>query len=111
MLIPLEQIPRVYLVRHIGQLLAPAVGDDHVALALERLEVVRDLAAEEVRRVQRGLVDHHGHALGLHALLDALDGARAEAVEVEFYSQVTLVHFCRVSSSSTRDCAGIKQPI
>ena len=40
------------------------------------------LGAEELRRVQRGLVDHHGHALGLHALHDALDGARAEVVAV-----------------------------
>lgn len=40
------------------------------------------LGAEELRRVQRGLLDHHGHALGLHALHDALDGARAEVVGV-----------------------------
>ena len=110
-LVPFKQVPRVRLARHVRELVAPAVGDDHVAAGLEGLQVVGHLGAEELRRVQRGLVDHHGHALGLHALLDALDGARAEAVEVEFYSQVTLVHFCRVSSSSTRDCAGIKQPI
>ena len=40
------------------------------------------LGAEELRRVQRGLVDHHGHALGLHALHDALNRARAEVVAV-----------------------------
>ena len=40
------------------------------------------LSAEELRRAQRGLIDHHGHALGLHALPDALDGARAEVVGV-----------------------------
>lgn len=40
------------------------------------------LGPEELRRVQRGLVDHHGHALGLHALHDALDGARAKVVGV-----------------------------
>lgn len=38
------------------------------------------LGTEELRRVQRGLVDHHGHALGLHALHDAPDGACAEIV-------------------------------
>lgn len=43
--------------------------------------------AEELRRVQRGLVDHHGHALGLHALHDALDGARAEVVGVGLHRQ------------------------
>ena len=45
------------------------------------------LGAEELRRVQRGLVDHHGHALGLHALHDALDGARAEVVGVGLHRQ------------------------
>lgn len=43
---------------------------------------MRDLGAEELRRVQRGLVDHHGHVFGLHALYDALDGARAEVIGV-----------------------------
>lgn len=81
-LVPLKQIPRVHLVRHVRELVAPAVGDDHVAAGLEGPQVVRDLGAEELRCVQRGLVDHHGHALGLHALHDALDGARAEVVGV-----------------------------
>lgn len=44
---------------------------------------MRDLGSEELRSVQRGLVDHHGHALSLHALHDALDGADTEVVEVE----------------------------
>ena len=74
---PLKQIPRVRLVRHVRKLVAPAVGDDHVAAGLEGLQVVGHLGAEELLRVQRGLLDHHGHALGLHALHDALDGARA----------------------------------
>ena len=45
------------------------------------------LGPEELRRVKRGLVDHHGHALGLHALHDALDGARAEVVGVGLHRQ------------------------
>ena len=81
-LVPLKQISRVHLVRHVSELVAPAVGDDHVAAGLEGLQVVGDLGGEELRRVQRGLVDHHGHALGLHALHDAPDGARAEVVGV-----------------------------
>lgn len=32
----------------------------------------------ELRRIKRGLVDYHGHALDLHALHDAPDGARVE---------------------------------
>lgn len=50
------------------------------------------LGAEELRRVQRVLVDHHGHALGLHALHDALDGARAEVVGVGLHRQAIDVH-------------------
>lgn len=62
-LVPLKQIPRVYLVRHVRELVAPAVGYDHVAAGLEGLQVVRDLGPEELRRVQRGLVDTTGTPL------------------------------------------------
>ena len=91
-LIPLKQIPCVHLVRHVRELVAPAVGDDHVAAGLEGLQVVGHLGAEELRRVQRGLVDHHGHALGLHALHDALDGTRAEVVRIGFHRQAVDAH-------------------
>lgn len=40
------------------------------------------LGDEKLRRVQRGLVGHNGHVLGIHALRDALDGARAEVIGV-----------------------------
>ena len=50
------------------------------------------LGAEELRRVQRGLVDHNWHALGLHALHDALDGARAEVVGVGLHRQAVHAH-------------------
>ena len=91
-LVPLKQIPRVHLVRHVRELVAPSVGDDHIAAGLEGLQVVGHLGAEELRRVQRGLVDHHGHALGLHALHDALDGARAEVVGVRLHRQAVDAH-------------------
>ena len=91
-LVPLKQIPRVYLVRYVGELVAPAVCDDNVAAGLEGLQIMRDLGAEELRRIQRGLVDHHGHALGLHALHDALDGARAEVVGVGLHRQAVDAH-------------------
>lgn len=83
-LVPLKQIPRVHLVRHVRELVVPAVGDDHVTAGLEGPKVVGNLGAEELRRVQRGLVDRHGRALGLHALHDALDGARAEVVGADW---------------------------
>lgn len=86
-LVPLKQIPRVDLVRHVRELIASTVGDDHVAAGLEGLQVVGHLGAEELRRVQRGLVDHHGYSLGLHALHDALDGASAEVVGVGLQRQ------------------------
>ena len=91
-LIPLKQIPCVHLVRHVRELVAPAVGDDHVAVGLEGLQLVGHLGPEELRRVQRGLVDHHGHALGLHALHDALDGARAEVIRVGLHRQAVDAH-------------------
>ena len=91
-LVPLKQIPRIHLVRHVRKLVAPAVGHDHVAAGLEGPQVVGHLGAEELRRVQRGLVDHHGHALGLHALHDALDGARAEVVGVGLHRQAVHAH-------------------
>lgn len=50
------------------------------------------LGAEELRRVQRGLVYHHGHALGLNAPHDALDGARAEVVGVRLHRQAVHTH-------------------
>lgn len=46
-----------------------------------------DLAAEELRRGRCGLADHRGHALGLSALHDALDRARAEVVTVRLPGQ------------------------
>ena len=91
-LVPLKQIPRVHLVRLVRELVASVVGDDHVAAGLEGLQVVAHLGAEELRRVQRGLVDNHGHALGLHALHDALDGARAEVVGVGLHRQAVDAH-------------------
>lgn len=95
-LIPLEQIPRVDLIGHVGQIVAPAVGHDHVAAGLEGRQVVRHHAAEELRRVERGLAGHHGDALGLDALRDALDGACAEVVGVRLHGQAVHAHHrCR----------------
>ena len=91
-LVSFKQVACIDLVRHIRELVAPAVGDDHVAAGLEGLQVVRDLGAEELRRIERGLVDHHGHALGLHALHDALDGTRSEVVRIGFHRQAVDAH-------------------
>ena len=55
-LVPLEQAPRLHLARDAEEAVAPAVGHDHAAARLERLEVVRGLGTEEVGRVQRGSI-------------------------------------------------------
>ena len=91
-LVPLKKIAGVHLVRNVRGLVAPAVCDDNVAAGLEGPQVARDLGAEEPPRVRRGLVDHHGHALGLHALQDALDGASAEVVGVGHHRQALDAH-------------------
>lgn len=57
-LVPLKQIPRVDLNRHVCKLVAPAVGHDHVTASHEDPQVVRGLGPEKLRRVQRSLVDH-----------------------------------------------------
>ena len=59
-------MPRVHLVRNVSEIVTPAVGHDHVATGLESLQVVSHLEPKELLRVQSGLVDHYGHALGLH---------------------------------------------
>ena len=86
-LIPLKQIARINLTGHIGQLVAPAVGEDHVALGLEGPKIVRYLAAEELGRVQRRLVHHRWHALGLDALHDALHARCAEVVRARLHRE------------------------
>lgn len=63
-------------------------------------QVVDHLGAEELRRVQRGLVDHDGHTLGLRAIHDALDGARAEVVRVGLLVVYADVHLGAFDDSS-----------
>ena len=53
---------------------------------------MRDLGSEELRRVQRGLADDHGHALCIHALHGALDVARAQFVAMRFHLQTANAH-------------------
>ena len=86
-LVPLEQVARVHFVGDIGQIVAPTIGHNHIALGLELGQIVRDLAAEELRRIECGLVDHHGHALGLDTLHNTLDRARPEVVAVRLHGQ------------------------
>lgn len=85
--VPSEQVSRVDLVGDVGEVVGPAVGDDHVAAAFEALEVHGHLGAEEVVARERGLVDKHGNTLCLDALHDALDGARPEVVRTALHGE------------------------
>ena len=90
--VPPEQVAGVDLARHVGEVVAPAVGDDEVASRLEGGEVARDLAPEELRGIECGLVDHHRHALGLHAVHDALHAGGAEVVRSALHGETVDAH-------------------
>lgn len=61
-LVPLEQVAGVDLPRHVGEVVAPAVGHDHAAAHLERIEVVRMLMFSKNWPESSPLFDHCGHA-------------------------------------------------
>ena len=82
--VPLKQIPRIHLVRHVRELVAPAVGDDHVAAGLEGLQVVGHLGAEELRRVQRGLVDTTGIPLAFTRFMTPWMELARKLSEIDF---------------------------
>lgn len=70
-----EYIPGIYLLLHIIKTGVIAVGDDGMALGLERRQVVDHIAAEEGGAVfERRLIDDNLGALCLDTLLDALLG-------------------------------------
>lgn len=87
-----EQIPRVHLASDVGQVIAPAVRSHEVAALLERGQIMRHLAAEEVGRIERGLVDQHAHPLGLHALHEPLNRRGAEVVGPALHGQTIHAH-------------------
>ena len=58
-------------VRHVRRLVAPAVGIDHVAVDLEGLQIVADLATD----IQSGLVDQRGHGDWMQLSTVAAQGA------------------------------------
>ena len=82
-LIPVEQVPRVYLVLDVIQAAIIAVGNDCLALLLERIKVIDDFAAEERFAIlESRFIDDDFGTLGLDAFHDALDGTLAEVVGV-----------------------------
>ena len=88
LLVSPENIPRINLLLHIVEARFVAVGDDHVATALEFIQVVYNQAAEEGAAVLEGrLVDDDFGAFGLDALHHALDAALAEVIAVRLHRQ------------------------
>ena len=88
LLIPFENVTRIYLRDHVIEARVVAVGDDGVRLVLELLQVVDHYRAEEGAAVgERGLVDDHPRALGLHPLHHALDAALPEVVAVRLHRE------------------------
>ena len=82
-LIPVEQVPRVYLVLDVIQAAIIAVGNDCLALLLERIKVIDDFAAEERFAIlESRFIDDDFGTLGLDAFHDALDGTLAEVVRI-----------------------------
>ena len=83
LLIPIEQIPRIHLISNIIQAAVIAVGNDCLALLLERIKIVDDFAAEECFAIlESRFIDDDFGTLGLDAFHDALDGTLAEVVGV-----------------------------
>lgn len=82
-LIPVEQVPRVYLVLDVVEAAVIAIGDNCLALLLERIKVVDYFAAEERFAVlESRFIDDDFGTLGLDAFHDALNGTLAEVVGI-----------------------------
>lgn len=82
-LIPIEQVSSVYLVLDVVEAAVITVGNDCLALILERIKVVDDFAAEERFAVlESWFIDDDFGTLCLDAFHDALDGTLAEVVGV-----------------------------
>ena len=78
-----EYIPRINLPFHIIQTSIIPVGNDGMALALESIQVIHHLAAEERAAIfECRFIDDDFGTLGLDAFHDALDGTLAEVVRI-----------------------------
>ena len=83
LLIPIKQIPRIHLISNVIQAAVIAVGNDCLALILERIKVVDDFAAEERFAVlESRFIDDDFGTLCLDTFHDALDGTLSEVVGI-----------------------------
>ena len=110
-LVAAEDVAGVYFLAHVVEGGVVAVGDDGVALALERLEVVHYAAAEEGGAVgERGLIDDYLGAFGLDALHDALDGRLAEVVGVRLHREAVDADDAAADGSTILVVLGVAVP-
>ena len=87
-LVSSKNIACIYFFLYIVQAGIVAVGDDGLGLCLESVQIVYDLAAEEVGSVFEGrFVDDDFCTLGLDSLHHTLNGALAEVVAVGFHGE------------------------
>ena len=83
-----EYIPRINLPFHIIQTSIIPVGNDGMALALESIQVIHHLAAEERAAIfECRFIDDDFRAFGLDALHHTLNARLAEVVRVRFHRQ------------------------
>ena len=80
---------------HISKLIAPAINDVRSQRSLNASRSCAISDSKERHIVQRQLVNHHGHALGLYSLHDALHGERAEVVRPALHGEVVHTHYRR----------------
>ena len=81
------QVACVDLVHHIGQIIMIAVGNDHIASALERLQIAHHDAVEEMLFLHCRFVHDDLHAFGFDALHHALNAALAEIIAARLHRQ------------------------
>ena len=79
-LVPREEVAGVYFFFHISEIIREPVRHDDVTFLLECRQVVYHAGMEEIRRVQRGLINDDFNPLCFNALHHALNGGSAEIV-------------------------------
>ena len=83
LLVAIEKISCVHSFFDVIQAAIIAVGNDCLALLLERIKIVDDFAAEECFAVlESRFIDDDFGTLGLDAFHDALDGTLSEVVGI-----------------------------
>lgn len=86
-LIPVVEIPCIYLVPYIGQFIGIAVRHDAVAFIRKFFEIFQHPGAEELLFFQGGFINDNRGSFCLETFHNALDGALAEIIGIGFHGQ------------------------